>query len=105
MNFIGKDGEIKPDISWFALLYIGSMYNIPVCIYLRKDHPYYPPYCFVVPTAGMSLSPSRYMDARGMVYLPYLNEWKQVSCVIKAMCEVVSYLYRTSLIYLILFKY
>lgn len=55
----------------------GSTYNIPVCIYLRKDHPYYPPYCFVVPATGMSLSPSRYMDQRGMVYLPYLSEWKQ----------------------------
>jgi len=45
---------------------------------MRKDHPYYPPYCYVTPTAGMSLSPSRYMDSKGMVYLPYLNEWKQV---------------------------
>ena len=48
-------------------------------MYLRKDHPYAAPYVYVVPTAGMSLSPSRHMDARGMVYLPYLNEWKQVS--------------------------
>ena len=57
----------------------GNRYNIPICMYLRKEHPYGAPYVYVVPTAGMSLSPSHHVDTRGMVYLPYLNEWKQVS--------------------------
>ena len=61
--------------------YTGNTYNIPICIYLRKDYPYYPPYCFVVPTTGMSLVQSRYLDGKGMIYLPYLNEWKKVSLI------------------------
>ena len=84
VNIRGKDnkkmGWVKQvhNYSVFVVC-VGSTYNIPVCIYLRKDHPYYPPYCFVVPATGMSLSPSRYMDSRGMVYLPNLIEWRQVS--------------------------
>ena len=60
-------------------LYIGKTYHIPVCIYLRKDYPCYPPYCYVMPTAGMSLVMSRNLDGKGMVYLPYLSDWKKVS--------------------------
>jgi len=62
-------------------LYAGSTYNIPICIYLRKDHPYNPPHCVVVPTAGMALTGAPWMDARGFVYLPYLSEWKMVSLI------------------------
>ena len=59
--------------------FTGSTYNIPMAIWLRKDHPHQSPIVFVTPTATMGIQPSRFMDRNGMVYLPYLSEWKAVS--------------------------
>jgi ESCRT-I complex subunit TSG101 len=58
---------------------LGSTYNIPVAIFLRKEYPYYCPTCIVQPTPDMMISPSQYVNAQGMVFLPYLHEWKHVS--------------------------
>ncbi len=34
---------------------------------------------YVTPTEDMGIQQSRFVDASGLVYLPYLSEWKQVS--------------------------
>ena len=56
--------------------YKGSMYNIPVAIYIPNDYPYSPPICYVKPTADMMIKQGRHVDASGRVYLPYLSDWK-----------------------------
>ena len=58
--------------------YIGSVYNIPINIWLKLNHPHFPPLVYVTPTSGMAIQPSRYVDTNGLVYLPYLNEWQGV---------------------------
>jgi ESCRT-I complex subunit TSG101 len=57
----------------------GSQYNIPVNIFLSKDYPHHCPTCMVTPTPDMVIKPSQYIDAKGMVFLPYLHEWNHVS--------------------------
>ena len=41
-------------------------------------HPYVAPLVYVTPTQGMGIQQSQYVDTSGMVYLPYISEWKQV---------------------------
>lgn len=53
-----------------------STYNIPINIYMKNDHPYFPPYCLVSPTNDMTIQPSRFVDPQGLLDLPYLHEWK-----------------------------
>ena len=53
-----------------------STYNIPINIYMKNDHPYFPPYCLVSPTNDMAVQPSCYVDPQGLLDLPYLHEWK-----------------------------
>ena len=54
-------------------------YNIPVGIYLHKDYPYQCPYCQVQPTPDMMISPSKYVNQQGVIFLPYLQDWNHVS--------------------------
>ena len=56
----------------------GQQYNIPICIWVRRAHPYVSPLVFVTPTSGMGIQQSQYVDTNGMVYLPFLSEWRQV---------------------------
>ncbi|XP_032815721.1 tumor susceptibility gene 101 protein-like [Petromyzon marinus] len=56
--------------------YRGSIYNIPVQLWLFDTHPYNPPICFVKPTSTMLIKQGKHVDANGRVYLPYLHEWK-----------------------------
>ncbi|XP_046844727.1 tumor susceptibility gene 101 protein-like [Xenia sp. Carnegie-2017] len=58
------------------VVYRGSTYNIPICIWLQKSHPYIPPIVFVVPTPEMEIKVGRHVDTEGRVYLPFLSEWK-----------------------------
>lgn len=55
--------------------YRGSMYNIPVGIWLVETHPAHAPMCYVRPTADMQIKVSRNVDNNGKIYLPYLHEW------------------------------
>ena len=57
----------------------GFIYNIPVGIYLHKDYPYQCPYCQVQPTPDMMISPSKYVNQHGVIFLPYLQDWNHVS--------------------------
>ncbi|KAG5897342.1 hypothetical protein JTB14_030228 [Gonioctena quinquepunctata] len=55
--------------------YKGSLYNIPICIWLIDTHPKNAPICYVKPTADMSIKVSMFVDQNGKVYLPYLHDW------------------------------
>jgi ESCRT-I complex subunit TSG101 len=68
----------------------GSTYNIPVAIFLRKEYPYYCPTCIVQPTPDMMISPSQYVNAQGMVFLPYLHEWKHEASDLTTLIQIMS---------------
>ncbi|KAK0175821.1 hypothetical protein PV328_000023 [Microctonus aethiopoides] len=55
--------------------YKGTIYNIPICIWLMDTHPNNAPMCFVKPTADMTIKVSMYVDHNGKIYLPYLHDW------------------------------
>nr|XP_023017167.1 tumor susceptibility gene 101 protein [Leptinotarsa decemlineata] len=57
--------------------YRGSLYNIPICIWLIDTHPKNAPICYVKPTADMSIKVSMFVDQNGKIYLPYLHDWVQ----------------------------
>ncbi|MPC20255.1 Tumor susceptibility gene 101 protein [Portunus trituberculatus] len=54
---------------------LGSLYNIPVCIWVLDNHPISPPMVYVKPTPDMLIKASRHVDQNGKVFLPYLHEW------------------------------
>jgi len=56
--------------------YKGSVYNIPIQVWLLTSHPFNAPLVFVRPTANMMIKPNKHVDNAGRVYLPYLSEWR-----------------------------
>ena len=60
------------------VLYGGSTYNVPICVYLEHQHPYLPPISFVEPTDSMTVCPGKYVDESGLIYLPYQKEWSHL---------------------------
>lgn len=66
----------------------GVTYNIPLTIWLRPNHPYVPPMVYVTPTRDMGIQQSQFVDANGVVYLPYLNEWKVGTSDLSALCQI-----------------
>lgn len=60
-----------------GIAYGGTRYNIPVDIYLPPPYPLKPPHCYVRPVSTMILKPGhRHVDRQGLVYMPYLHEWR-----------------------------
>lgn len=57
------------------LLYRGTMYNIPVALWILDTHPIHSPICYVQPTPDMQIRVSSHVDGSGKIYLPYLHEW------------------------------
>ncbi|XP_049455239.1 E3 ubiquitin-protein ligase RNF31 isoform X3 [Epinephelus fuscoguttatus] len=58
------------------VLYEGSEYNIPVCIWLHETHPVSRPRCFVCPSVSMVINPScSCVDASGNISLDGLKNW------------------------------
>ncbi|XP_060941106.1 E3 ubiquitin-protein ligase RNF31 isoform X2 [Limanda limanda] len=56
--------------------YEGSVYNIPVCIWLHETHPVSRPRCYVCPSVTMLINPScRCVDASGNISLTQLKNW------------------------------
>uniref|UniRef100_A0A8D2JI56 UEV domain-containing protein n=1 Tax=Varanus komodoensis TaxID=61221 RepID=A0A8D2JI56_VARKO len=53
----------------------GNSYNIPICLWILDSYPFTPPICFLKPTANMGISVGKHIDARGRIYLPYLQNW------------------------------
>ncbi|XP_054707741.1 tumor susceptibility gene 101 protein-like [Uloborus diversus] len=58
------------------VMYKGTYYHIPICIWLMDSHPYSSPMCYVKPTADMQIKASRHVDTNGRIYLPYLHNWQ-----------------------------
>ena len=70
------------------ITYRKNSYHIPVCVYLRKDHPYTMPICYVRPTAQMTIKESINVDSQGKVSVRYLDNWKNTNdllCLIQVM--------------------
>ncbi|XP_056913239.1 E3 ubiquitin-protein ligase RNF31 isoform X1 [Takifugu flavidus] len=58
------------------VLYEGSEYNIPVCIWLHETHPVSRPRCYVCPSVSMVINPScTCVDATGIINLDGLRNW------------------------------
>lgn len=62
----------------FILYWTGNSYNIPICLWILDSHPFAPPICFLKPTANMGIAVGKHVDARGRIYLPYLQNWSHV---------------------------
>lgn len=86
-NLICLDGTIP-------ITYRKANYYIPVCIYLRKDHPESKPICYVRPTSQMTIKESRNVDSQGKVLVPYLDNWSSarsdLTCLIQVMVVMFS---------------
>lgn len=76
--FVFNDGSRKELLNLqgtIPVVYKGTSYNIPICIWLMDTHPNNAPMCYVKPTADMHIKVSMYVDHNGKIYLPYLHEW------------------------------
>eukprot|EP01034_Spumella_vulgaris_P026168 gene26168-32703_t len=59
------------------IFYQGVQYNIPVDLFIPEKYPSEPPKIYVRPTPNMTIkSNHRHVDMQGLVFLPYLHEWK-----------------------------
>lgn len=78
-SFIFNDGNRKELLNLdgtIPVTYKGSIYNIPIGIWILDTHPFQPPMVFVKPTSTMQIKPGKYMDSNGKVDLPYLRDWR-----------------------------
>lgn len=81
-NYVYENGQEESLIALDGTIPIqfrSNWYHIPVCIYLRKDHPETPPIVYVRPTAKMTIKESKNVDSQGKVYVPYLGNWKNTN--------------------------
>lgn len=76
--------------------YRGTVYNIPVAMYLLENHPMVAPFCYVKPTTTMQVRPGRNVDASGRIYLPYLSEWKQHSHDLTGLVQIMAVVFSES---------
>ncbi|XP_062973252.1 ubiquitin-conjugating enzyme E2 variant 3 [Elgaria multicarinata webbii] len=73
-----KDGSQKDLLNFSGTIpvkYQGNSYNIPICLWILDSYPFTPPICFLKPTTSMGISVGKHIDARGRIYLPYLQNW------------------------------
>jgi ESCRT-I complex subunit TSG101 len=56
----------------------GKQFQIPVRLWLPKSFPKDGPSIQVNPTPDMALAEVNYVDADGMMTMPYLKHWKEV---------------------------
>ncbi|XP_072841792.2 ubiquitin-conjugating enzyme E2 variant 3 isoform X1 [Pogona vitticeps] len=85
-----KDGSQKDLLNFSGTVpvkYQGNSYNIPVCLWILDSHPFTPPICFLKPTANMGVSIGKHVDARGRIYLPYLQHWSHPRSTIIGLTE------------------
>ncbi|XP_063979689.1 tumor susceptibility gene 101 protein [Diachasmimorpha longicaudata] len=77
-SFVFNDGSCQELFNLqgtIPVMFKGSVYNIPICIWLMDTHPNNAPMCYVKPTADMTIKVSMYVDHNGKIYLPYLHDW------------------------------
>ncbi|KAL6300171.1 UEV domain-containing protein [Sparassis latifolia] len=67
----------------------GAAYNIPVAVWLTREHPREPPIAYVVPTADMLVRPGSDVDVSGKCHIQYLSNWehKPEGCNLTALFE------------------
>ncbi|XP_053836583.1 ubiquitin-conjugating enzyme E2 variant 3 isoform X4 [Vidua macroura] len=72
-----KDGSQKDLLNFSGTVPVkyGNSYNIPIHLWILDSHPFAPPICFLKPTANMGIAVGKHVDARGRIYLPYLQNW------------------------------
>ncbi|XP_070620599.1 ubiquitin-conjugating enzyme E2 variant 3 [Erythrolamprus reginae] len=88
-----KDGSQKDLLNFVSTVpvkYKGSIYNIPICIWILDSYPFTPPICFLNPTANMGISVGKHVDVRGRIYLPYLQAWSHPQSVITGLLKEMS---------------
>ncbi|KAJ9580894.1 hypothetical protein L9F63_023926 [Diploptera punctata] len=74
--------------------YKGTMYNIPVCIWVMDTHPNNAPMCYVRPTPDMQIKVSEFVDHYGKIYylkkthLPETFYWHQNSSDLLGLIQV-----------------
>uniref|UniRef100_A0A6U6EWT0 UEV domain-containing protein n=1 Tax=Odontella aurita TaxID=265563 RepID=A0A6U6EWT0_9STRA len=98
---IQNTGEETPPVLVFSgtvsMSYKGGTYNIPVDVYLPPPYPVRPPVCFVRPTVGMMIKENhRHVAPDGMVFMPYLHEWRPHSHNLVEMVVMMSSLFGSS---------
>lgn len=92
-EFVYNDGTKKMLINLDGTIpvnYKGSVYNIPIGIWLSETHPYSPPMVFVKPTQSMLIKPGRNVDVTGRIDLPYLKEWKYPDSDLLGMIQILT---------------
>ncbi|XP_041585692.1 ubiquitin-conjugating enzyme E2 variant 3 isoform X3 [Vulpes lagopus] len=80
-----KDSSQKDLLNFtgtIPVMYQGNTYNIPIRLWILDSHPFAPPICFLKPTANMGISVGKHVDAKGRIYLPYLQNWSHPKSVI-----------------------
>ncbi|KAF9464664.1 UEV domain-containing protein [Collybia nuda] len=72
-----------------AISYRNASYNIPIAIWLTREHPRHPPIAYVVPTNDMLVKAGRYVDVSGKCSIDYLQNWarKSEGCDLSALVE------------------
>ncbi|XP_049579141.1 tumor susceptibility 101a [Syngnathus scovelli] len=78
-GYVFNDGSTRDLMSLTGTVPVtfrGTIYNIPVCLWMLDTYPFNPPICFVKPTSTMMIKVGKHIDANGKIYLPYLHEWK-----------------------------
>jgi ESCRT-I complex subunit TSG101 len=66
----------------FVFLYLykktGTLYRIPITVWLLDNFPKVAPTVYVSPTGNMRINNGRNVDRNGKVYHTYLYDWKEV---------------------------
>ncbi|KAJ1342770.1 hypothetical protein BSLG_002674 [Batrachochytrium salamandrivorans] len=57
------------------IVFNGSVYNIPIALWLPPTYPSQPPFAHVLPTPTMVVKPSKHVDISGRIYHPFLAYW------------------------------
>ncbi|XP_053396804.1 tumor susceptibility gene 101 protein-like [Mercenaria mercenaria] len=92
-DFVFNDGTRKSLLQLDGTIpvnYKGSIYNIPICIWLMDTHPYNPPMVYVRPTSTMQIKSGRNVDMNGKIDLPYLREWKYPNSDLLGMIQILT---------------
>ncbi|RWS30997.1 tumor susceptibility protein-like protein [Leptotrombidium deliense] len=71
----GKEKELVALSGTIPVNFRGKYYHFPVCLFINDTYPYSPPVCYVRPTPEMCIKESKYVDASGTIFLPYLSDW------------------------------
>ena len=67
-TYVFETGEVQQLLNLSGTIpikYKEENYNIPVKIWVLRDYPETPPFCYVIPTKDMELSVSPYLDHSG----------------------------------------